>query len=102
MPSEKPSLTINNRSSAEHNIITNEENVHSGALKQSLRLQQSHNRLKGVAEVREMLHISKTNANEDHKKAFEGNQRVFARKDGIFTHVYNSAARFGEDKVFKH
>jgi hypothetical protein len=37
----------------------------------------------------------------DHEKAIGMNPQVFKRKDGIFTHLYNSAARFGEDKPFK-
>ena len=31
----------------------------------------------------------------------KSNPRVFSRKDGMFTHLYNSAHRFGEDKPFK-
>ena len=61
----------------------------------------SHNKQKGVAEIKELLHSSKPNVNLDYQKAFQNDARTFARKDGMFTHVYNSAARFGEDKVFK-
>ena len=40
--------------------------------------------------------------NLDHTKAMRGaGDRTFAKKEGIFTHVYNSAHRFGESKAFK-
>lgn len=39
--------------------------------------------------------------NPDHVKALDENKHVFKRYNGIFTHLYNAAARFGETEVFK-
>lgn len=41
------------------------------------------------------------NRNPDHVKAIGDNDQVFKRQNGIFTHLYNAAARFGETEVFK-
>lgn len=56
---------------------------------------------KGVAEYTDLQRPTALNKNVDHEKAIGMNPQVFKRKDGIFTHLYNSAARFGEDKPFK-
>ena len=96
-------VTEYNRSGQSHNIISHEPNMHSGALSASLKLESTgrHNKLKGITEIRDLLHISKANANVDHGQAMAQENKVFARKDGMFTHLYNSSKRFGEDKVFK-
>ena len=57
--------------------------------------------MKGIGEIDDLKRSTAINRNVDHVGAMSGNQNVFARKDGIFTHLYNSAARFGEDKPFK-
>ena len=93
--------TANNRSGVQHNIITNESNRYSAALEPSTKLSMSYGRAKGVTEIRDLLHPSKVNTNADHGSALGANKQVFARKDGMFTHLYNSAARFGE-VAFKH
>jgi len=41
------------------------------------------------------------NRNPDHMSAIESNPGVFKKQNGIFTHLYNAAARFGETEVFK-
>jgi hypothetical protein len=38
----------------------------------------------------------KANRNPDHMAAMEKNEGTFKRQNGIFTHLYNAAARFGE------
>ncbi len=38
--------------------------------------------MKGVTEIRDLHHISKSNRNIDHSNALKDNARVFARKDG--------------------
>ena len=56
---------------------------------------------KGVAEFSDIQRPTALNRNIDHEAALKINPQVFRRKDGIFTHLYDAAARFGEDKVFK-
>ncbi len=56
---------------------------------------------KGVAEFSDMLRPTAMNVNVDHRAALQMNPGVFKRRDGMFTHLYDAAARFGEDKVFK-
>ena len=65
------------------------------------RCSKNFKRQKGIAEIDDLKRLTATNRNVDHIAAMTGNERVFSRKDGIFTHLYNSAARFGEDKPFK-
>ena len=101
MPKTTKLATINNRGSESYNIITCDPNLVSGSMSNSQKQHQSHNRLKGVGEIRELLHSSAINTNQSHKKALEQNQKAFTRKEGMFTHLYNSAARFGESRPFK-
>lgn len=60
--------TAYNRSGQAHNIISHEPNMHSAALSKSEHFtnNQSHNKLKGITEIRDLLHISKANTNVDH------------------------------------
>ena len=41
------------------------------------------------------------NPNPDFLGAYKENPNVFKRKDGVFSHLYDAAHRFGEDKPFK-
>ena len=99
VPKPVLSKSVNNRSGTNLNIITHEPNLISGVLRITTDI--TTNRLKGVTEFRDLIHPSAANENEAHKSAIAKNEKVFARKDGIFTHVYNSAARFGITKPFK-
>ena len=93
--------TISNLNSVSHNIITNGENKYSKALCYTDRQTHSFARSRGISEINDLSRITAVNRNVDHFAAMSSHERVFARKDGIFTHLYNSAARFGEDKPFK-
>ena len=46
--------------------------------------------------------MTKANKNMDLNNALNKDEGVFKRHNGIFTHLYNAAARFGETEVFKH
>ena len=97
-----PALTTaNNLNSVRHNIISHEENKFTPAMSFTQRCDKNFRRTKGIAEIDDLKRITAVNRNVDHTHAKTGNERVFARKDGIFTHLYNSAARFGENKPFK-
>ena len=95
--------TIRNRTSAEHDIITHEPNPNStlAYVAAHRHVKNACNFRKGVAEFSDMLRPTAMNINVDHEAALKQNPGVFKRKDGIFTHLYDAAARFGEDKVFK-
>ena len=93
--------TINNRNSVRHNIISHEPNAHTPAVGYTERLSKSFNRTKGIAQIDDLKRSTAINRNIDHTAAITSAQNVFSRKDGIFTHLYNSAARFGENKPFK-
>ena len=59
-----------------------------------------NNKKKGITEIRDLARLTAVNTNEDHLKAWVENPNVFKRKDGANTHLYNAAARFGQDKPF--
>ena len=41
------------------------------------------------------------NWNTDYQAAWKENPNIFKRQNGIFTHLYNAAHRFGETEVFR-
>jgi hypothetical protein len=57
---------------------------------------------KGVGEYADLMRPTAENPNPDFLKAYNENNDLFKRKNGIFTYLYDSAARFGETKPFKH
>lgn len=95
------SKTLNNRSSVKHNIITGDDNIFSKEMKPKLLDKSVYNIKKGVTEIRNLSGPNAINRNPDHVKAVNDNSDVFKKQNGIFTHLYNAAHRFGEDKVFK-
>lgn len=95
------SKTLNNRSSVTHNIITGEDNKYSFNTKPGLLDMQVCNRKLGITEIRDLAGPNKVHAHPDYQKAFKEDPNVFKRQNGIYTHLYNAAARFGETEVFK-
>ena len=93
--------TANNLHSVSYNLISHEPNTRTPSLSYTDRLNKSFQRQKGISEINDLKRSTAENRNVDHRLAMTGNERAFARKDGIFTHLYNSAARFGENKPFK-
>ena len=93
--------TVNNLNSVRYNILNHEENKLTPAMTYTQNLSKSFVRTRGISEINDLSRATAVNRNVDHVKAMTGHERVFAKKDGIFTHLYNSAARFGEDKPFK-
>ena len=59
------------------------------------------NRKLGITEIRDLAGPNKVHAHPDYQKAFKEDPNVFKRQNGIYTHLYNAAARFGETEVFK-
>ena len=56
---------------------------------------------KGIGEFGDLQRPTAMNPNHDFLKAYNENPNVFKRKDGVFSHLYDAAHRFGEDKPFK-
>ena len=96
------SKTVNNRSSVPHNIISWKENQHTPALVVGLLDKSVANMKKGVGEYTDLMRVTAPNKNPDFLKAIDKDPDLFKRKNGIFTYLYDSAARFGETKPFKH
>ena len=93
--------TLNNRSSVKHNIITGEPNVYSQNIVPGLLDKQVCNRKQGITQHRDLAGPNSVNRNGDYMAAWDKSNNVFKRQNGIFTHLYNAAARFGESEVFK-
>lgn len=93
--------TLNNRSSVHHNIITGQNNAYSQVIVPGLTDKQVCNRKLGITQLRDLAGPNKPNHNPDYRSAWGDNQNVFKRQNGIFTHLYDAAARFGEHEVFK-
>jgi len=79
-----------------YNIINGGGNVYSAEMKPGILDTSVFNRKKGVTELRDLRGPNSKNRNPDHIKAIGENEGVFKRQNGIFTHLYNAAARFGE------
>ena len=101
VPKEVTISTLNNRNSVTHNIISHMPNQYTPAPDYTQLQATKVHRQKGLAEYTDEKRLTALHKNKDHIAAMNGNVNVFKRKDGIFTHLYNSAARFGEDKPFK-
>tara|TARA_B110000285_G_C14548590_1_gene348158 strand:- start:118 stop:381 length:264 start_codon:yes stop_codon:yes gene_type:complete len=84
-----------------HNIITGGDNVYSHEMKPKILDKSVYNIKKGVTEIRNLSGPNAINRNADHVAAVGENDNVFKRQNGIFTHLYNAAHRFGENKVFR-
>ena len=94
--------TINNRGSVSHNIISNEPNKFSPGLAIGLLDKKVTNMKKGIGEYGDLQRLTALNPNPAYLQSFNENPDQFKRKSGVFTYLYDSAHRFGEDKPFKH
>ncbi len=102
VPPVNNNKTINNRSSVHHNIISHESNQHSGALVIGLLDKRVTNMKKGIGEYTDLNRITAINPNPEFRNAYTQDPNLFKRNVGVFTHLYDAAHRFGEDKPFKH
>jgi hypothetical protein len=59
------------------------------------------NKKKGIGEFGDLQRPTAMNPNHEHINAYTENPNIFKRKDGVFSHLYDAAHRFGEDKPFK-
>lgn len=90
------SKTLNNRSSVHHNIITGQNNIYSCDMKPGLLDKQVCNRKLGITQIRDLSGPNAINRNPDYVKAYAEEPNIFKKQNGIFTHLYNAAHRFGE------
>ena len=88
-------LSMNNWSSVPHNIITHVDNKTSPIIEMGLLDHKVTNRKKGITEYADLSRVTALRNNEGHGDAFGGNAHIFKRKTGIFTHMYDAAARHG-------
>ena len=93
--------TMPNRSSVQHNIINNLDNQNSAVIYVKALDKNVLNRKKGVTEFADESRLTALHTNHDYIKALKEDQGMFKRKNGLFTHTYDAAKRFGIDKPFK-
>ena len=105
-PRSPEKKSLNNLSAVKHNILTpNLPNIHSNGETRNLNLVAkfgTYHLKKGITEINDISRITNVNKNITHEGVFQQNSNVFKRKDGEHTHLYNAAARFGENKPFKY
>ena len=95
VPQIQRRATMSNRSSVEYDIINNIDNptagkVHFGILDKAL-----NNKKKGVAEFSDYLKPFNCNPNKRYLKYFDKNNNRFHFYKGVFSELYDSAARNG-------
>ena len=101
VPRANEEKSFGNRSSVGHNIITHLDNQNSGSIVMSVLDKIVFNRKKGVTEIADLNRLTALKSNKDFISAFEKNPHQFKRSNGVFSHLYDAAHRFGEDKPFK-
>ena len=101
VPRAYDNKSMNNRSSVGHNIISHKENKNSAALIIGVLDKKVCNRKKGIAEIADAMRQTALKSNKDYVTAFNKNPHQFKRSNGVFSHLYDAAHRFGEDKPFK-
>lgn len=85
-----------------HNIISHDNNLNSSALTLGLLDKRVTNMKKGIGEYTDLNRITAANPNHEFRSAYNEDPNMFKRKVGVFSHLYDAAHRFGEDKPFKH
>ena len=74
VPKDLKLMTLNNRNSVTHNIISHEPNTYTAALEYDEMKRYRVNRQKGLAEYNDMKRLTNVNPNRDHVAAMSGNQ----------------------------
>jgi len=92
-------ISANNSSTEKYNIITHQDNPFYKKDTFSVNAVKSNNRTRGLTEFAEMTRLTNPNLNENYQKALNDNNFCFYRKTGVFTHMYDAAARCGNLSV---
>ena len=87
------SISTCNKSAVDYNIITNEcnNNNHKYELSEMIK----NKRKKGIAEFGDYLRPSHPNFRKEYKQLLDNNNNIFKRYNGIFSLMYDSAAKNG-------
>lgn len=85
-------FTLSNCQSTAYNIINCADNPNA-VLRKTTNIQAGRN--KGITQFADLNRPFNPNFNEDYTKALSAEPRVFYRKTGIFSHMYDAAARHG-------
>ena len=99
--------TLKTLASVDYNIVnhTDQRTASRGGAKpvtMSIFSKKTANHGKSIAEYTDFERNTAVRPNYDHAQALANDPSVFHRKDGIFTHLYNSAARLHVVKPFNY
>jgi hypothetical protein len=95
VPKIQDKATMSNRSSVEYNIINNQENPLTGVVNVGILDKAVNNKKKGVAEFSDYLKPFNYNPNKRYLKYYDKNNDRFHYYKGVFSELYDSAARNG-------
>ena len=95
VPKIQDKATMSNRSSVEYNIINNQENPLTGVVNVGILDKAVNNKKKGVAEFSDYLKPFNYNPNKRYLKNYEENNNRFRFYKGVFSELYDSAAKNG-------
>jgi hypothetical protein len=95
VPKIQDKATMSNRSSVEYNIINNQENPLTGVVNVGILDKAVNNKKKGVAEFSDYLKPFNYNPNKRYLKYYDKNNDRFLYYKGVFSELYDSAARNG-------
>ena len=95
VPQIQRRATMSNRSSVEYDIINNCNNPVSGIVNFGILDRALNNKKKGVAEFSDYLKPFNSNPNKRYLKCYDDNNNRFHFYKGVFSELYDSAARNG-------
>ena len=95
VPKIQDKATMSNRSSVEYNIINNQDNPLTGVVNVGILDKAVNNKKKGVAEFSDYLKPFNYNPNKRYLKYYDKNNDRFLYYKGVFSELYDSAARNG-------
>lgn len=84
--------TMNNCQSISYNIINFQENPHA-VVRKATSVKAA--RTKGITEFSDLIRPYNPNYNKDYSEAIKENPRMFYKKTGIFSHMYDAAGKVG-------
>ena len=95
VPKIQNKATMSNKSSVGYDIITNNDSIFAKADGFGILDKASNNKKKGVAEFSDYLKPFNYNPNKRYLKCFEDNHNRFRYYKGVFSELYDSAAKNG-------
>ena len=95
VPKIQNKATMSNKSSVGYDIITNNDSISAKADGFGILDKASNNKKKGVAEFSDYLKPFNYNPNKRYLKCFDDNNNRFRFYKGVFSELYDSAAKNG-------